>query len=68
MDVFIPTGVSGVPDLITFIGSASTVTEEEGVLTVCAVSGQLMEESAPITVSFSTASDTAQGNEVSGVR
>ena len=56
----LPTGISGVPD-VRFIGSASSVTEEEGTVTVCAVSGQLTEGATPVTVRFTTASGTAQG-------
>lgn len=54
------TGVSELPD-VRFIGDASTVTEAEGNLTVCAVSGQLAAEIVPVNVTISTVSDTARG-------
>ena len=53
-------GVSELPD-IRFIGNASTVTEAEGTVTVCAVSGQLADEVIPVNVTISTVSNKATG-------
>ena len=55
--------MSGVPD-VRFIGNASIVTEEEGVLTVCGAVGQLPEALASVNVTISTQAGTAKGNEI----
>ena len=52
------TDISGVPD-VTFMGSGSTVTEDEGLVTICAVTGQLNRSVIAI---FSTSADSAKGN------
>lgn len=56
----ISTGISGLPDIL-FVGNVSGITEDDGVLTVCAVAGQLDPEFAPVNVSISTVSGTATG-------
>jgi len=56
----LPADISEVPD-IHFNGNATTVTEDQGTLTVCATTGELDKEFTPIKVTISTASDTAQG-------
>jgi len=53
-------GISEVPD-IKFIGNSSRVTEDDGTMTVCAVSGQLAKEFTPFTVTISTVSNTVKG-------
>lgn len=55
-------GISGLPDIM-FVGNASTLTEDDGVLNVCAVAGQLDEEFTPVnvTISTSTVKGTAKG-------
>jgi len=52
------TDISEVPD-VTFMGSGSTVTEDEGLVTICAVTGQLNRSVIAI---FSTSADSAKGN------
>ena len=56
----LPTGISEVPD-IKFIGNSSRVSEDEGTVTVCAVSGKLAEEFTPFTVTISTVPNTVKG-------
>ena len=51
------TDISEVPD-VAFIGSGSTVTEQEGLVTICAVAGQLNRS---VTVIFSTLPNSANG-------
>ena len=53
-------GISEVPD-IRFTENASNVTEDDGVMTVCAVAGYLAEEITPINVTISTVPSTAEG-------
>ena len=57
------TEISEVPN-IQFIGNASNITENDGMLTVCAVAGQLVQESTPVSVVISTSSGVARGNKV----
>ena len=52
--------ISEVPD-IKFIGESSRVTEDDGTVKVCAVSGQLAKEFTPFTVTISTVSNTGKG-------
>ena len=54
------TGVSEVPD-VRFVGNGRTVTEAEGTISVCVVSGQLAEEIIPVNVTISTESGRAKG-------
>ena len=54
------TGVSEVPD-VRFVGNGRTVTETEGAVSVCVVSGQLAEEIIPVNVTISTESNSAKG-------
>ena len=56
--------ISGVPD-IQFVGTASNITENDGILTVCAVAGQLVQEFTPVNVVISTSSGVARGKECS---
>ena len=56
------TGVSEVPD-VRFVGSAQTVTEAEGTMTVCVVSGQLAEEIIPVNATISTQAGSAKGQQ-----
>jgi len=55
-----PTGISGLPDIL-FVGNVSGITEADGVLTVCAVAGQLDPVFNPVNVNISTVSGTAIG-------
>ena len=55
------TEISEVPN-IGFIGNASNITENDGILTVCAVAGQLVQEFTPVNVVISTSSGVAKGN------
>ena len=48
------------PD-IKFIGNSSRVTEDDGTVTVCAISGQLAKEFTPFTVTISTVSNAVKG-------
>jgi len=54
-------GVLGVPQ-VRFIGSTSNITENEGILTVCAAVGHLPGEIASVNVTVSTQAGTAIGN------
>ena len=56
--------ISGVPD-IRFVGTGSNITENDGILTVCAVAGQLVQEFTPVNVVISTSSGVARGKECS---
>ena len=47
---------------VRFIGSTSNITENEGILTVCAAVGQLPGEIASVNVTVSTQAGTAIGN------
>ena len=59
---YLLTEISEVPD-IKFGSDVReiVVTEDQGTLTVCAVSGQLDEEYTPMNVVISTVPDTAEG-------
>ena len=57
------TEISEVPN-IQFIGNASNITENDGILTVCAVAGQLVQEFTPLNVVISTSSGVAKGNSM----
>lgn len=52
--------MSEVPD-VRFVGNGRTVTEAEGAVSVCVVSGQLADEIIPVSVTISTESSTAKG-------
>ena len=52
--------MSEVPD-VRFVGNGRTVTEAEGAISVCVVSGQLAEEIIPVNVTISTESGRAKG-------
>ena len=58
------TEIPEVPN-IRFIGNASNITENDGILTVCAVAGQLVQEFTPVNVVISTSSGVARGKECS---
>jgi len=47
---------------VRFIGSTSNITENEGILTVCAAVGHLPGEIASVNVTVSTQAGTAIGN------
>ena len=51
--------MSEVPD-VRFVGNGRTVTEAEGTMSVCVVSGQLAEEIIPVNVTISTESGRAR--------
>ena len=59
---YLLTGVSEVPD-VRFVGSAQNVTEAEGMMTVCVVSGQLAEEIIPVNATISTQAGSAKGQQ-----
>ena len=59
---YLLTGVSEVPD-VRFVGSAQNVTEAEGMMTVCVVSGQLAEEITPVNATISTQAGSAKGQQ-----
>ena len=62
VNFYLLTEISEVPD-IKFGSDVReiVVTEDQGTLTVCAVSGQLDEEYTPMNVVISTVPDTAEG-------
>jgi len=62
VNFYLLTEISEVPD-IKFGSDVReiVVTEDQGTLTVCAVSGQLDEEYMPMNVVISTVPDTAEG-------
>ena len=55
-----PAEISEVPN-IQFIGNASNITENDGILTVCAVAGQLVQAFTPVNVVISTTTGVARG-------
>ena len=57
------TEISEVPN-VRFIGNAASITEDEGILTVCAVAGQLVQESTSVNVVITTSSGVARGNRM----
>ena len=62
VNFYLFTEISEVPD-IKFGSDVReiVVTEDQGTLTVCAISGQLNEEYTPMNVVISTVPDTAEG-------
>ena len=55
--------ISEVPN-IQFIGNASNITENNGILTICAVAGQLVQAFTPVNVVISTTTGVARGKSM----